>query len=252
MAPNQNVGRPPWAAAGPLAGFGRFQKLGVPGQGARRGPGGPPHSSSKYWLAALLLLTAGCGGAIPKTHYYVLSLPAPPPQTREPAAYSAAVMPFRAPDQLEQDRIVYRPSPVEVDFYEYHRWAERPASTLTSALAARLRSQRLFSTVGIFDGKGKPDYLIRGRIDRLEEVDSPEGVSVRIELSAEAVDGKSLKTVWTGAASHSGAVSQNEVKAVVTEISRGVDACLTQLTTSLESFVRSLPPAPVPASGGSQ
>jgi len=191
-------------------------------------------------------------GDIPKIHYYVLSLPAPAPQTREPAAYTAAVMPFRAPDQLEQDRIVYRPSAVEVDFYEYHRWAERPASTLTSALAARLRSQRLFSTVGIFDGKGKPDYLIRGRIERLEEVDSPDGVSVKIELSAEAVDGKSLKTVWTGAASHSGAVSEHEVKAVVTEISRGVEACLAQLTTSLESFVRTLPPAPVPASGGSQ
>ena len=38
-----NVGRPPWAAAGPLAGFVHLPEFGRPGQGARRGPGGPPH-----------------------------------------------------------------------------------------------------------------------------------------------------------------------------------------------------------------
>jgi uncharacterized lipoprotein YmbA len=205
-----------------------------------------------HCLAVLILFGAGCGGTIPKTRYYVLAVPAPAPQAREASPFTAAVMPFRAPDQLEQDRIVYRPSAVEIDFYEYHRWAERPASTLTAAFVQRLRAQRLFSTAAVFDGKGRPDYLIRGRVDRLEEVDSPEGVSVRVELSAEAVDGKTLKTVWTSAASHSGPVTHGEVTAVVTEISRGVDACLAQLTTSLEAFVRSLPPAPVPASAGSR
>jgi uncharacterized lipoprotein YmbA len=206
-----------------------------PGGRLRTGGSAPP-----TWLA-ILILTAGCGGTIPKTRYYVLALPAPAPQAHDAAPFTAAVMPFRAPDQLEQDRIVYRPSAVEIDFYEYHRWAERPATTLTTALVERLRAQRLFSTVAVFDGKGRPDYLIRGRVDRLEEVDSPEGVSVQVQLSAEAVDGKTLKTVWTSSASHSGPVNHGEVAAVVTEISRGVDACLTQLTTSLDSFVRAAP-----------
>ena len=200
----------------------------------------------------LLILTAGCGGAILKTHYYVLALPARAPQAREPSPYTVAVTPFRAPDQLEQDRIVFRPSPVEVDYYEYHRWAERPAASLTQAFLSRLGSERLFATVAMYDGKGQPNYLIRGRVDRLDEIDSPEGVTVRIELSAEAVDGKTLKSVWTGSAAHSGAVTHGEVAAVVTEISRGVDACLGQLLTSLDAFVKSLPTAPVPASGGSR
>ncbi len=41
-----NVGRPPWAAAGPLAGLVPLAEFGRPGQGARRGPGGPPHTHS--------------------------------------------------------------------------------------------------------------------------------------------------------------------------------------------------------------
>lgn len=195
----------------------------------------------KHWLAALLVLTIGCGGSLPKTNYYVLALPAPAPQAREATPYTASVLPFRAPNALEQDRIVFRPSAVEVDFYEYHRWAERPAAAITTALTERLRSQRLFSAVTVYDGKGRSDYLIRGRVSRLEEIDGPEGVSVQVELSAEAVDGKTLKTVWSASASHSGQVTQADVKAVVTEISRGADACLSQLVASLETFVRSLP-----------
>jgi ABC-type uncharacterized transport system auxiliary subunit len=181
----------------------------------------------------------------------VLALPAPAPQAAQPSPYAAAVMTFRAPDPLEQDRIVFRPSPVEIDYYEYHRWAERPAAALTTALLQRLRARRLFSSVSLYEGKGRPDYLIRGRVERLEEVDSPEGVSVRVELSAEAVEGKTLKMVWNGSASHSGAVTHGEVKAVVAEISRGVDACLTQIVAGLEGFVRALPASPVPASAES-
>ena len=39
------------------------------------------------------------------------------------------IEPFQTTGLLRQDRIVYRPSPVEVGFYEYHRWAERPNDT---------------------------------------------------------------------------------------------------------------------------
>lgn len=201
-------------------------------------------------LAGLLAGAAGCGGSIPKTHYYVIHLPAAAPQPREPAPYTVAVMPFRAPDQLEQDRILFRPSPVEVDFYEYHRWAERPVSTLTTALVDRLRAQRLFSGVSRFDGRTQADYLVRGRLERLEEVDATGSVTVQVELAADVVETKTSRTVWSGSALHTGPVTEGEVKAVVAEISRGVDACLAQIMAGLEGFAKALPPAPAPASAG--
>ncbi len=198
-----------------------------------------------------VLLSAGCGGAIPRMHYYVLDIPAPAPQRRTPAAYTVTITPFRAPDQLEQDRIVYRPSPVEVDFYNYHRWAQRPASVLTHALAERLRSQNLFANVFIFDGRTKADYMIRPRLERLDEVDSPGNVGVRVEMSADVVELKTSRSVWSGSASHNGRVEQGEVKAVVAEMSRGVEDCLAQLAAGLENFAKSLPPAPAPSSSAS-
>ena len=205
--------------------------------------------------AALAMAAGGCGGAIPKTHYYVLDLPSAPggasPQQREPAPYTLAVIPLRAPEQLEQDRIVYRASPVEVDYYEYHRWATRPASFLTAALADRLRAHRLFSSVLVFDGRTKAEYLLRGSLERLEEVDSPGSVTVRVEMAAEVIEVKTNRSAWSGSCSQGGAVKAGEVKAVVEEMSRGVDACLAQITAGLEGFAKSLPPAPAPASAPS-
>ncbi|MBI3666867.1 MAG: membrane integrity-associated transporter subunit PqiC [Acidobacteria bacterium] len=207
----------------------------------------------KLWFAAGLILgAAGCGGSIPKTHYYVLDFPAAAPQPRDPAPYTAAVMPFRAPGQLEQDRILYRPTPQEVGFYEYHRWADRPSSMLTSALVNRLRAQGVFRAVSLFDGRTKPDYLIRGRVERLDEVDSSGGVSVRVELLAELVEGKTGRTVWSGAGSHTGALTAGEVSAVVAEMGRGAEACLAEITAGLENFVKALPAPPAPASAVSR
>jgi cholesterol transport system auxiliary component len=203
-------------------------------------------------VLALAALAAGCGGAIPKTNYYVIELPAVAPQPSQPAPYSLAVMPFRAPEQLEQDRIVYRPSPQEVGFYDYHRWAARPAPVVTSALVDRLRAQRLFEGVSLFDGRTKADYLVRGRVDRLEEVDSGGSVSVRVELSAEVVEAKTNRTVWSGAGAHNGPVNESDVKAVVAEMGRGIDAALRQIALGIEALAKSLPPRPAPASAASR
>jgi ABC-type uncharacterized transport system auxiliary subunit len=183
----------------------------------------------------------GCGGPIPRTNYYVLHLPAGLPQSREPVPYSVAVMPFRVPDYLEQDRLAFRPSAVEVDFYEYHRWADRPAAMLTTALIERLKARRVFSGVFVYDGRTKPDFLIRGRLDRLDEIDEQGGVSVRVELSAEALELKTNHAVWSGAAAQSGTVKEGEVRAVVQAMSEAAGACLDQIATGLEGFARGLP-----------
>ena len=209
---------------------------------------------SRLWMCLLALgavLATGCGGALPKMHYYMLNLPAAPaPAPASGAPYAVAVMPFRVPDYLQQDRLAFRPSAVEVDFYEYHRWAQRPAAMLTEALVQRLRSRGVFSTVLVFDGRTRTDYLLRGRLNRLEEIDENGSVSVLVELSADMLDLKANRTVWSGAAAQSGTVSQGEVSDVVTALGQAAGASLDQITTGLEGFAKGLPPASGAAGGG--
>src|SRR5262249_61630375 len=84
---------------------------------------------------------------------------------------SVAVRKFETAASLRQGRMAYRESPNEVGFYEYDRWAADPSATVTTAFIEALRSSGLFSRAESYDGHDKPDYLLTGRLERLDEID---------------------------------------------------------------------------------
>jgi uncharacterized lipoprotein YmbA len=182
------------------------------------------------------LLFAGCGGKILYPHYYALDIPpAPIPATadaRLPA--TLAVRRFETLPYLRQGRIVYRQGPAEIGFYEYHRWAADPAATVTTAVIDSLRSSRLFSFVKPYDGQGQQDYLMSGRLDRLEEIDSGSSVQVEAKLSAELVDLRTNATLWTGDADQTLGVETRDVNSVVVEMSHAVQKSIDRLVASLD------------------
>lgn len=200
--------------------------------------------SLPWWAAAVsaLALTAAsaCGGGpIPKTNYYVLHLPEPPAQTGEPLQATAVLMQFAASPMLTQDRIVYRPAREEVGFYEYHRWAEDPRTTITNAFLTHLRRRRLFAQVAPFDGRTNGDYFLQGRIERLEEIDFEAGVSARVKLSLELSEMPSRKPLWQGSAEAREEVTAGEVREVVSSLSVATQRAIERLASDLASFVRS-------------
>ena len=187
----------------------------------------------------LLLLTSCGGGKIPPTRYYALDLPAAPQAAPADALrHTVAVLPVGATEMLEQDRIVYRPTREEVGYYEYHRWAEDPRTSIQNALIARLRQTGAFATVAPYDGRTKADYQLRSRIDRLEEVDFEQGVKVYVTLSAELVDGQTARVVWTGSGSGEGSVTQSDVRQVVSQMSAASKQALDSLAQQINTFVR--------------
>jgi ABC-type uncharacterized transport system auxiliary subunit len=194
-------------------------------------------------LALGVVLLAGCGGGpILKTNYYKLHLPEPviAPAAALPA--TAVLQTLQASAMLTQDRIVYRPSQEEVGFYEYHRWAEDPRTTITNSLLSHLRQRGTFSQIVHFDGRTRGDYMIRGRIEQLEEIDFGGGVSVRVQLSLEMIEVESRKPVWQKTAESSSAVSVGEVRDVVAQMSAAVNKSVEELATGLDAFLRSSAP----------
>ena len=187
---------------------------------------------------ALLVLCLGCGGKIPPTHYYVLELPPAPNPASEALPGTAVIMPLQASRMLIQDRIVYRPARGEVGFYEYHRWAEDPRDSLTRSLIRHLRSRGAFSSVVPFDGRSKADYIIRGTLERLEEVDSG-GVAVYVKISAQLISAEARETIWQGEGEGRGQVTAGEVRSVVAEMSRASHQAVKGLADQINEFVRS-------------
>src|SRR6266700_3404049 len=176
----------------------------------------------------------GCMSKVKYPAYYTLHLPpaADPPVARGTRS-SVAVREFRSPGYLRQGAIIYRASPEEVGFYNYHRWAADPREFVTNAIVDRLRGSGRFIEVKIYDGRSDVDFIFSGRLEKLEEVDYEGGVRAEVALSGQMTDLHSGKTVWANSASAVAEVAERTVPAVVTEMNQAMDRAIQKLLTSL-------------------
>jgi uncharacterized lipoprotein YmbA len=181
------------------------------------------------------LLTAGCGEVrYPK--YYGLNIvpPSKPAADDVRRSVTVAIRRFDTADYIRQGRIVYRETPEEIGFYDYHRWAADPGTTITTAMIDALRSARLFSLVVPYDGREQQECVLSGRLERLDEVDYGGGVRVEARLVAELVNRRTGETLWTGDASETSNIETRTVGSVVDAMSHAVAAGIDRLVTSME------------------
>lgn len=190
-----------------------------------------------FVLTALITL-AGCGGAAKYPNYYTLHVPPPPdPPAQEGVRASLAVREFRSPTYLHQGAIVYKTSPEQIGFYNYHRWAVDPREVVTNAVIDRLGASGNFTQVKPYDGRSDIDYVVSGRIEKLEEVDYDGGVKVEVAITAQMMNLTTGATVWTNTVDEVGRVGQRDVPEVVSEMNRTMQRAIEKLLTPLPSTV---------------
>ena len=187
-------------------------------------------------LILLLLLLTGCSSRVRYPNYYSLTSAAP---TLEPKSVdlhlsaTLAVRNFETPEYLRQGRIVYRQSPEEIGFYDYHRWAADPGVAVTTSVIESLRSSNLFSVVEPYDGRSRPQYILSGRVDRLDEIDYKGGVKVEARISAQLLDTRTGALVWANTATETSDVPSRSVSAVVAAMNHAAQSGVDQLVASL-------------------
>jgi cholesterol transport system auxiliary component len=189
--------------------------------------------------AAFLITVAGCGAARP-VWYYTLE---PPPSTETPArnpyAVSLLVARLGATQLLEDDRIVYGVSPVEMGVYTSHRWAEPPPEMIETMLVERLRATGQYQSVERLSGAVRGNYVVRGRLISLKEMDLPSGIVGRFAMELDLFDPKTGTVVWSQTYEHDEPVQDKTVNAVVKALQRNVEAGLGELVTSLGQYFAS-------------
>jgi uncharacterized lipoprotein YmbA len=187
-------------------------------------------------LAALLL--TGCGSIRNPTYYAMNIEPPTAPAADVRRSLTTAVRRFGAPEYLRQGRIVYRQTPDTIGFYDYHRWATDPSTTVTAAMIDALRSSRLFSIVVPYDGRDQQEYVVNGRLQRLDEVDYEGGVRVEARIQAELVNQRTGETMWTGDVSETSEIETPTVGSVVAAMSVSVSAGIDRLVTDMATHLR--------------
>ena len=189
---------------------------------------------SKRILCAVALagLLTGCG-KIPTTRYYVIDTHLPVAPATRTLPLDVAVARFRVSQMLAQDRVVYRKGQNEVNYYNYDRWSVTPADMLTDALVRNLKDSGMFRTVATLQGGPKVDYLLRGYIEQLEEVDAADGVTAKVALRLDAVDMKTNAVVWSGRGAAERPVSDRSVTGVVRELNEGIQSSMQEVLRGL-------------------
>jgi len=190
------------------------------------------------FVLATLIILVGCGGAAKYPNYYTLHIQPPvDPPAQEGVRTSLAVREFRSPAYLRQGAIVYKTSPEQIGFYNYHRWAVDPREFLTNAVVDHLRASGNFTQVKLYDGRSDIDYVLSGRLEKLEELDYEGGVKVEVAISAQMVNLANGATVWSNAVSEIGTVDKRDVPTVVAEMNRTMDRAIEKLLTPAPSLV---------------
>ncbi len=190
------------------------------------------------FVLATLIILVGCGGAAKYPNYYTLHVQPPvDPPAQEGVRTTLAVREFRSPAYLRQGAIVYKTSPEQIGFYNYHRWAVDPREFLTNAVADHLRTSGNFAQVKLYDGRSDIDYVLSGRLEKLEELDYEGGVKVEVAISAQMVNLANGATVWTNSVSEVATVDKRDVPTVVAEMNRTMDRAIEKLLTPGPSLV---------------
>lgn len=155
----------------------------------------------RKWISALLACTAAlllsqCGG-VPPTYYYRIDYP-PLPPAKDAAAIPAtvAVGPFSADIPYEGDRIVYRHSPYEVQFYHYRRWIAPPPRIVSEMILTQVRSSKLFQRAVPASERSAADYVLKGHITAFEEWDEHNAWFGNVRITFQLYKTGSDEVLW--------------------------------------------------------
>jgi ABC-type uncharacterized transport system auxiliary subunit len=82
-----------------------------------------------------------------------------------------------------------------------------------------------------YDGQPDAEYVVSGRLEKLEEIDYEGGVKVEVAVSAQMTRLDTGTIVWSKAVSEVGEVNQHDVPTVVLEMSHTMERAIEKLLT---------------------
>jgi len=198
-------------------------------------------------LAAAIFFLAGfsasCGAARPVKYYTLAVSPAPALDASAQYPINLLVGRLDASQLYRTDRIAYGSGSVELGLYENNRWATTPADMVQDMLISALRATGQYHSVSRLGSAVRGEYIIRGHLYSLYEVDKPEFVG-RFSVQIELFDPKSRSILWTGTYTHDEPVKGGSVADVVEALDANVGQGLHQLAAELGQYFAAHPPAP--------
>lgn len=186
------------------------------------------------------LVLGGCSLTRSKqeVQYYALTLPtrAPAPSSPAPITASLVVRPFTAQPPYHRDRMVYRSSPYEFDFYHYHRWVTKPADMLTTLTRRSLQQSGLFTTV-YPTPDAQADLRLGGVVRQYEEVDQTQAWQAVLSIEVWLSRSREPAPFWFRSYTATRPATKRNPAAVAEAMSQNLQDILARLTNDLANVL---------------
>jgi len=189
------------------------------------------------WLVAAVLC-ASCGGAHP-VHYYTLQMPVPAALGDPKTNFVLGVEPFRATEPLRDERIPYYLSATQLNFYQQHQWDADPPTMLAALAQRQLQQTGVFAQVRLAPFRQPVDYVLRGRVLSLEEVDYQDSVKARVGLGLTLLRLPDRKVVWSAQRQVENSVQEEGVPGVVSALNAATKQILDEMIPAIVAQVES-------------
>lgn len=150
-------------------------------------------------LALSLGLAACAQPPLPQDHFYRLEAPRPTAPNAQPRLKGVIEVPRFTADGLVAGRpLVYTEAGKEHELldYHYHFWVEPPGLMLQDRLVHFLRAAKLADNVVTPELRIEADYVINGRIRRLERVVGAKPPRAVLELELGLRRAKGDRILW--------------------------------------------------------
>lgn len=195
------------------------------------------HASVALSLLVSFILTA-CG-SIPPTYYYRVHYPVHSSNNRSPHLLKTlAVAQFSADVLYQGDKIVFRASPYEAQFYHYRRWVAPPKKIVTEKVVRQYRQASLFEKVVRIPSTVPIDYVLKGHIQAFEEWDESSswyGI-VTIEFALHEANSDSI--VWEKVITERTPAGKKEPVEVVKAISESLNKVVTRSIADIREALK--------------
>lgn len=207
------------------------------------------HPRPFFVVLLVSLVLCGCSLTRPKqeVRYYALALSShsPTPSNSAPVKASLVVRPFSAQPPYNRDRMVYRSSPYEFDFYHYHRWVTKPADMLTTLTRRSLQQSGLFTTV-YPTPDAQADLRLGGVVRQYEEVDQVQAWQAILRVEVWLSRSQEPAPFWFRSYSATRPATKRNPAAVAEAMSQNLQDVLERLTNDLANVLSTQTPPSKP------
>jgi len=143
----------------------------------------------------LVLLLVSCFGSSPPKEERFYNLTGPRYSAFVRGGPRLVVASFAAAAGYDSQRLAYRLSPYEIQYYGYRQWVTEPARLFQEWTMRHLRASKMFAEVTSSDRLRDPTAVLYGVVEAVEEVDRGETWLARLSMTFILRQGESEKVV---------------------------------------------------------